>query len=98
MLDLFFSFFLVDILPEQKTDDDGNGNDDNDNSKSISASAINKYYKKDSKDNLFREFRRICAEISNESSFTGKTKILHQFLLKVGMNENLLCDNIITIE
>jgi DNA ligase-3 len=34
------------------------------------------------KDNSFREFRKLCANIAEESSYTGKTKILATFLEK----------------
>lgn len=74
-----FCYFLHPETQHKRTDDDN----DDDNLKSISAISINKHYKEDSKDNLFREFRRICADIADESSYLGKTKILHTFLLKV---------------
>lgn len=31
------------------------------------------------KDNSFREFRRICAAVSDEPSYTGKTEIVSNF-------------------
>jgi len=34
------------------------------------------------KDNSFREYRKLCAEIAEESSYNGKTAILSQFLQK----------------
>ncbi|KAG8239677.1 hypothetical protein J437_LFUL013900, partial [Ladona fulva] len=36
----------------------------------------------DHKDHAFREFRRICAEISNTSAYTEKTAIVKNFLEK----------------
>lgn len=44
---------------------------------------LGKHYKSDSKDNLFREFRRICADITNESSYLKKSAVLNKYLLKV---------------
>jgi DNA ligase-3 len=43
-------------------------------------------FKEDSKDNSFREFRRIVTEITNESGYLKKTAILNKFLIK-GSNE-----------
>jgi DNA ligase 3 len=42
-------------------------------------SAADQEFDATTKDNSFREFRRICAEVANESSYTGKTKILHEY-------------------
>lgn len=39
-------------------------------------------FRPDSDDNLFREFRRICERLAGESSYLGKTAILHKFFLK----------------
>lgn len=41
-----------------------------------------KQYSENSKDNSFREFRKICCLLAEESSYLGKTSILHKFLLK----------------
>lgn len=41
-----------------------------------------KQYSEHSKDNTFREFRKICCLLAEESSYLGKTSILHKFLLK----------------
>lgn len=46
-------------------------------------STTSKNFKEDSTDNLFREFRRICALLSDESSYLGKTSILNKFFSKV---------------
>lgn len=45
-----------------------------------------KNYRADSKDNLFKEFRRIVVNMTNESSYLKKTQILNQFLIKVISN------------
>jgi DNA ligase 3 len=42
-------------------------------------SATGQEFNATTKDNSFREFRRICAEVANESSYTGKTKILNDY-------------------
>lgn len=34
------------------------------------------------KDNSFREFRRVCANVAEESSYIGKTNIVATFLKK----------------
>lgn len=34
------------------------------------------------KDNSFREFRKLCADIANESSHTGKTALVAKYLEK----------------
>ena len=36
----------------------------------------------DSKDDSFREFRRLCADIAEENSYTGKTAIIKKFITK----------------
>lgn len=51
--------------------------------KKDTSAQLGKHYKSDSKDNLFREFRRICADITNESSYLKKTAVLNKYLLKV---------------
>jgi hypothetical protein len=48
-------------------------------SSSLAATTPQEEFNTSTKDNSFREFRRICAEISNESSYTGKTKIIHNY-------------------
>ncbi|KAJ6638894.1 DNA ligase 3 [Pseudolycoriella hygida] len=45
-----------------------------------------KNYKESSHDNRFKEFRKICDKLSNESSYLGKTAILNRFLIK-GSND-----------
>lgn len=42
----------------------------------------NIHYKKDSRDNLFSTFQKICSDLVNESSYTGKTEILHRLFFK----------------
>lgn len=32
------------------------------------------------KDNSFREFRRLCADIAEESSYTRKTQLVHNYI------------------
>lgn len=34
------------------------------------------------KDDSFREFRRLCADIAEENSYTGKTAIVKKFITK----------------
>ena len=34
------------------------------------------------KDNSFRQYRRLCADIADESSYTGKTKLIQTYLQK----------------
>ena len=34
------------------------------------------------RDDSFREFRRLCAEIAEESSYLAKTKLVHDFINK----------------
>ena len=34
------------------------------------------------KDDSFREFRRLCADIAEENSYTGKTGIVSKFITK----------------
>ena len=40
----------------------------------------------DHKDNSFREFRRLCAMVSEESSYNSKTDIMHKWFSK-GSND-----------
>lgn len=42
-------------------------------------------YRASSKDNLFKEFRRICIDILSESGRKNKTSILNSFLVAVGI-------------
>ena len=37
---------------------------------------------KPSKDDLFREFRRLCADVANESSYLKKTEIIQKMFTK----------------
>lgn len=34
------------------------------------------------KDNSFRQFRRLCADIADESSYTGKTQLVHNYITR----------------
>lgn len=34
------------------------------------------------RDDSFREFRRLCAEIAEENSYLAKTKLVHDFINK----------------
>ena len=34
------------------------------------------------KDNSFRQFRRLCADIADENSYTGKTQLVHNYISK----------------
>ncbi|KAK3104567.1 hypothetical protein FSP39_005106 [Pinctada imbricata] len=43
-------------------------------------------------DDSFREFRRLCASIADESSYTGKTKIVKQFITKGSDGESFTGD------
>lgn len=46
------------------------------------------------KDNSFREYRKLCAEIAEESSYNGKTAILARFLEK-GSTGGMIFDKLI---
>jgi len=47
-----------------------------------SPAAKQTYSGKSGKDDSFREFRRLCAEIAEENSYTGKTAIVSKFITK----------------
>ena len=55
-----------------------NGRSDTTAAEGASAAAV----ASDSKDNSFRQFRRLCADIAEESSYLEKTKIISTFLKK----------------
>lgn len=46
---------------------------------------VGPHFRPDSDDNLFHVFRRICERLAAESSYLGKTAILHTFFLKASM-------------
>lgn len=49
------------------------------------AGVVGPHFRPDSDDNLFHVFRRICERLAAESSYLGKTAILHTFFLKASM-------------
>ncbi|XP_013393552.1 DNA ligase 3 [Lingula anatina] len=71
--------------PEKK--DATNGNikhaDDDDEKPSTSGYSGASFSSKEAeKDNSFRQFRCLCAEIAEEASYNGKTAIVHKFITK----------------
>lgn len=53
-----------------------------DGADTLLADAADPNYRPDSDDNLFRTFCRICERLAGESSYLGKTAILHKLFLK----------------
>nr|CAD7588748.1 unnamed protein product [Timema genevievae] len=57
-------------------------NDDMENSSVIPSNSSGSLNYKNHKDNSFREFRRLCADLANASSYTAKTAIVQAFFTK----------------
>nr|CAD7567649.1 unnamed protein product [Timema californicum] len=56
--------------------------DDMENSSVIPSNSSGSLNYKNHKDNSFREFRRLCADLANASSYTAKTAIVQTFFTK----------------
>lgn len=53
-----------------------------DGADTLLSDAADPNYRPDSDDNLFRTFCRICERLAGESSYLGKTAILHKLFVK----------------
>nr|CAD7197817.1 unnamed protein product [Timema douglasi] len=68
--------------PTQKKKKTKKINDNMENSSVIQSNSSGSLNYKNHKDNSFREFRRLCADLANASSYTAKTAIVQAFFTK----------------